>query len=261
MRRGNLQLAVTARALRQYYLYTDNNAVQPAQFIGNRVAGILFENKLDHTTYFGTNIEYIQGIHMIPLLPSSPYVRRADFVSQEWDTFFSNGRAEQVVGGWKGILFGNYATINPSAAWAFFNSSNFSPDWIDGGASLTWYLAYTAGEFFSLIISDDCDACVTVPLAIYWSILTPMRLIAADTCAQLEAARNGEKIKSPSRRGFGNWFVIPYGLDMESGLWKGRVALLPCYLDVLDGGLWYNYGALIENGHFQIQTSNSQMVV
>lgn len=48
--RGNLMLAVTARALQNYFLMETNNTVQPARFIGNRATGILFENKIDHTT-------------------------------------------------------------------------------------------------------------------------------------------------------------------------------------------------------------------
>lgn len=142
--RGNLQLSILARSLKNYYLYANGNTVQPAQFVGNRVAGILFENKVDHTTYFGTNIEYIQGIHMIPLLPCTPLVRSAEFVAQEWNDFFSNGRADKVVGGWKGILYGNYATIDPRGAYKFFSDANFDSSWLDGGASLTWYLAYAA---------------------------------------------------------------------------------------------------------------------
>ncbi|KAG7124189.1 endo-1 like protein [Verticillium longisporum] len=142
--RGNLMLSVQARSLQHYYLYTKDNKVEPAQFIGNKVAGILFENKIDHTTYFGANIEFIQGIHMIPLLPSSPLIRTRQFVQEEWDVYFSNGRAQDIQGGWKGIIFGNLATLNPKAAWDFFNSTDFDPSWIDGGASLTWYLAYSA---------------------------------------------------------------------------------------------------------------------
>ncbi|KAH6678820.1 endo-1,3(4)-beta-glucanase [Plectosphaerella plurivora] len=147
--RGNLQLSVLARSLQHYYLYTSDNKVQPAQFIGNKVAGIMFENKIDHTTYFGANIEYIQGIHMIPLLPPSPLIRTRKFVQEEWDVYFSGGRAEQIQGGWRGIIFGNLATLNPRAAWDFFNARNFDPGWVDGGASLTWYLAYAAGEYWS----------------------------------------------------------------------------------------------------------------
>ncbi|ROT36608.1 family 81 glycosyl hydrolase [Sodiomyces alkalinus F11] len=142
--RGNLQLAVLARSLRHYYLYTIDNQVQPERFVGNKVAGILFENKCDHTTYFGANIEYIQGIHMIPLLAPSPFIRSKRFVDEEWDVYFSQGRAHDVEGGWRGIVFGNLATVNPTAAWDFFNQTHFDPAWIDGGASLTWYLTYAA---------------------------------------------------------------------------------------------------------------------
>ncbi|KAK6223696.1 glycoside hydrolase family 81 protein [Colletotrichum tabaci] len=142
--RSNLQLSIIARALQHYYLYKSDNAVQPPQFIGNKVAGILFENKIDHTTYFGANIEFIQGIHMIPLLAPSPLVRTPDFVREEWDVYFSGGRVDGIAGGWRGIIYGNLATIDGRAAWDFFNGSNFDPGWIDGGASLTWYLTYAA---------------------------------------------------------------------------------------------------------------------
>ncbi|KAI1369964.1 glycoside hydrolase family 81 protein [Xylaria arbuscula] len=144
--RGNLMLSVIARSLNQYYLYTTQNKVQPEKYIGNRVAGILFENKCDHTTYFGAKIEYIQGIHMLPLLPSTKFTRPTDFVKEEWATYFDKGRADKVEGGWKGILYGNLATIDPKAAWTFFTDKSFDPAWLDGGASLTWYQAYAAGK-------------------------------------------------------------------------------------------------------------------
>ncbi|OTB13358.1 glycoside hydrolase family 81 protein [Daldinia sp. EC12] len=149
--RGNLMLSIIARALNRYYLYTEDNEVQPSQFVGNRVAGILFENKCDHNTYFGGNIEYIQGIHMLPLLPSTKLTRPANFVKQEWATYFDKGRAENVEGGWKGILFANLATVDPKAAWDFFTRKDFNPGWLDGGASLTWYLAYCAGEYILVL--------------------------------------------------------------------------------------------------------------
>jgi endo-1,3(4)-beta-glucanase len=67
--RGNLMLAVQARSFPNYFLMESTNVVQPPQFIGNKVTGIIFEAKADHTTYFGTNIEYIQG--SIPSPPST----------------------------------------------------------------------------------------------------------------------------------------------------------------------------------------------
>lgn len=143
--RGNLQLSIVSRSINKYFLYQNNNDVQPANFIGNKVSGILFENKIDHTTYFGSNIEYIQGIQMIPLLPSSPLTRPKNFVSEEWEKYFSNGRVDSVAGGWKGLLYANLALINPVASWNFFAQSNFDNGWLDGGASRTFYLLLAAG--------------------------------------------------------------------------------------------------------------------
>ncbi|KAK4994938.1 endo-1,3-beta glucanase [Elasticomyces elasticus] len=143
--RGNLMLAIQARSLRNYYLLESNNTVQPPVYIGNKAAGILFENKIDHTTYFGTSIEYIEGIHMIPQMPFSAFTRSASFVREEWDTYFSNGRVDSVAGGWRGILYANLAIIDPSTSYNFFANQNFDYGLLDGGASRTWYLAYSAG--------------------------------------------------------------------------------------------------------------------
>lgn len=145
--RGSLQLSVLKRSVNNYFLYTSDNDVEPANFVGNKVAGILFENKIDHTTYFGANIEYIQGIHMLPLIPATKLVRGRRFVLEEWEQYFSNGRVDSVAGGWKGVLYGNLATVDPHRAYEWFSQSGFDTSWLDGGASLTWYLAYAAGEF------------------------------------------------------------------------------------------------------------------
>ncbi|KAF2625074.1 glycoside hydrolase family 81 protein [Macroventuria anomochaeta] len=142
--RGNLQLAVQARSLRNYFLLKSDNKNQPPQFLFNKVTGILFENKCDHVTYFGSNIEYIQGIQILPVNPSSAYTRPKDFVTEEWNTFFSNGRVDQVAGSWRGILYANLALIDPETSYNYFADPNFDYGSLDGGASRTWYLAYSA---------------------------------------------------------------------------------------------------------------------
>lgn len=138
-------LAIQARSLPAYFLMASSNTNQPPQFIGNKVTGILFENKADHATYFGMNPEYIEGIHMLPLSPPSTLTRSKTFVAEEWATYFSNGRADAVAGGWRGILYANLAIVDPQAAWNFFAAPGFDLGLIDGGASLTWYLAWCAG--------------------------------------------------------------------------------------------------------------------
>jgi endo-1,3(4)-beta-glucanase len=144
--RGNLMLAIQARSLDNYYLYRDSNEVQPHEYIGNRAAGILFQNKIDHVTYFGTNLEYTQGINMIPIMPFSTVTRRRDFVQTEWDQFFAKN-ISSITSGWRGILMANQALINPEASYQFFSNSSgeYTDQMLDGGASRTWYLAYAAG--------------------------------------------------------------------------------------------------------------------
>ncbi|KAL2213280.1 glycoside hydrolase family 81 protein [Sarocladium strictum] len=142
--RANLMLAVQTRSFRNYYYYEDNNPTQPARFIGNRVAGILFENKVHHTTFFSADIEAIQGIHMIPVHGPTGLVRNKNFIRQEWDSFFSNGRVDRFDNPWKSIAYAQYALVNPQAAWSYFASGNFQERWVDGGASRSWYMAYAA---------------------------------------------------------------------------------------------------------------------
>lgn len=179
--RGNMMLGIMRRSLDNYFLMQSNNTNQPSNFIANKVTGIvsvvispfsgailtvvqLFENKVDHTTYFGNSLEFVQGyeasrthvnlvndfhrIHMLPLLPHSSYTRQKTFVTEEWMAMFApnaSDPADKVSGGWKGILYANLALIDPQASWDFFAHPRFDYSWIDGGASRTWYLAFAAG--------------------------------------------------------------------------------------------------------------------
>lgn len=121
-----------------------NNTIQPAQFVPNFVTGILFMNKADHTTFFGRNIEFIQGIHMIPLTAISPFIRQPSFVAAEWKAKLA-GIINSLNSGWKGILMANLAISDPQTAWNFFTVGFPGSQWLDDGASLTWYLTFIAG--------------------------------------------------------------------------------------------------------------------
>ncbi|KAK9454508.1 endo-1,3(4)-beta-glucanase [Dipodascopsis uninucleata] len=142
--RGNMMLALMNRSFNSYFLLADNNAIQDPRLIGNRVTGILFENKIDHTTYFSPDIQCIQGIHMIPVTPVSSYIRSPEFCYQEWASLLQH-IVDKVNDGWKGILYANVALFDPHTSYQFFADPKFSNAWLDGGASRTWYLAYAAG--------------------------------------------------------------------------------------------------------------------
>ncbi|CAN6674358.1 glucan endo-1,3-beta-D-glucosidase 1 [Trichomonascus vanleenenianus] len=142
--RADLMLSVLSRSMDAYFYMKDNNTNQPQNFIKNKVPGITFENQLDHTTYFGTNLEYIQGIHMIPITPVSALMRQEEFVQQEWEEKLA-AIINTIDSGWTGILRINQALFDADASYEFFSQDNFNPQYLDNGASLTWYLAYSSG--------------------------------------------------------------------------------------------------------------------
>lgn len=142
---ASLILSIEKRAMGMYMLFKNSNKVMPQNFIRNKVSGILFENKIDHATYFGMNKEYIHGIHMIPITPISNYIRSTEFATEEWNEMALGQLANSIDGGWKGLLMLNSAIVDASQAFQFFSAQNFQMSWLDNGMSRTWSLAYCAG--------------------------------------------------------------------------------------------------------------------
>jgi endo-1,3(4)-beta-glucanase len=146
--RSNIQLGVLRVSVNKYFLLADDNDVQPKNFIKEKVTGILFENKIDHTTYFGNNLEYIQMIHAIPITSISSFFRTPTFVREEWDQIM-RVVAESITSGWKGISYLNLALTDPNSSWDFFAGQNFNNQFLDDGQTKTWSLAYS-GAFCSV---------------------------------------------------------------------------------------------------------------
>ncbi|KAI3404229.2 ACF2 [Candida oxycetoniae] len=145
-KRANLMLAIMKRSMNMYMLYTDDNKIEPSQFIKNKVAGISFENKIDYATYFGRGTigdEWIHGIHMLPTTPISGYIRSPKFCKEEWDQKLA-GIIDRIPDGWKGILMLNKALFDPKSSYEWFARRDWQPDQIDNGMSRTWSLAYTS---------------------------------------------------------------------------------------------------------------------
>ncbi|KAF1957052.1 endo-1,3(4)-beta-glucanase 1 precursor [Byssothecium circinans] len=160
-KRGNLQLAVQARSFNAYFYLASTNINQPARYAGNKIAGILFENKVDYATYFGALPHLIHGIHMLPPSPPSTLLRPRPWVQEEWSAHFSNDRWK-VEGGWRGILMANLALVDAKASFKFFRDGaaveegadgdgdgdgegGWDERWVDGGGSRTWYLVWAVG--------------------------------------------------------------------------------------------------------------------
>ncbi|OBA19583.1 glycoside hydrolase [Metschnikowia bicuspidata var. bicuspidata NRRL YB-4993] len=142
-----LMLRIMKTSLNMYMLFKDDNQQQPVNFRGNKVSGILFENKVDFATFFGRGTvgdEFIHGIHMIPITPVSSYIRDPIFVREEWQEKLA-GIVDRIPDGWQGLLRLNQGLFDPPTAWKWFARSDWNPALIDGGMSRTWSLAYLAG--------------------------------------------------------------------------------------------------------------------
>ncbi len=84
---------------------------------------------------------------MLPLSPSSALTRNPRFIAEEWETYFNRTAAypaSTIPAGWRGVIYGNLACIDPQQSWDFFAQQDFDMSWLDGGASRTWYLAFAA---------------------------------------------------------------------------------------------------------------------
>ncbi|KAK1982180.1 family 81 glycosyl hydrolase [Colletotrichum cereale] len=161
--RADLQLAVAARSLRSYYLMAADNDVQPPSFVDNRVAGILSERKAIHTTYFGNGTSFVQGIHMLPIVPSSAYVRAASFVRDEWDQFFAGNKSGSLgSSGFAGHCYVNLAIADEPGAvesYRFMKSQPPNSTYLDG-SSLAWDIAYTAALGGSLSSNSTSNSTI-----------------------------------------------------------------------------------------------------
>ncbi|CAN0065398.1 unnamed protein product, partial [Ectocarpus sp. 6 AP-2014] len=135
---GRLQTGVVRRSINEYFLLKDSNQNHPDDFVKNKVTGIFFESKVDYTTWFGDNVEYIHGIQNIPVTAITEFVRDAQFCQEEWDQ-----RLESVVesaeGTWNTVLYMSYATIQKNEAFEKMLTSG-----TDSGLKRAWALYWAA---------------------------------------------------------------------------------------------------------------------
>ncbi|BFZ56245.1 endo-1,3-beta glucanase [Savitreella phatthalungensis] len=215
--RANLQLSIMRRAMNDYMLLGPDNTVMPPAMINNYVAGITFENKIDHTTYFGSNLEYIQGIHMIPLTPVSAFIRQPKFVAQEWSALLG-ALAPTLTSGWKGILYANLAISNATAAYQTFSDPNYSSSWLDGGASLTWYLTYAAGLGGAGNFQLAVTASGTVPVTATVTGITSQLPVSLTSTISLSTTVSGSPVILPASSSVSVSAIFPSSVSTSGTL-------------------------------------------
>ncbi len=140
---GQIMTKVGKRSVGHYLLMEDTNTVHP-QIVPNKVVGLFFENKVDYTTWFGANREYIHGINMIPVSPINEFLRTDTFVNEEWNSVLSDlelvkDASNHRSNTWQSLLFANYAVIDKDDAMVQLSQASMDP-----GLSRAWAMYFAA---------------------------------------------------------------------------------------------------------------------
>jgi len=139
---GTTMLAFCAVTVKEFFLMQNGNEHHPADFVGNRVTGIFFQNRAFYSTWFGNKQEYIHGIQMLPLTPALLLTRTPKFCQQEWDGILRKLPLD-LNDPWTSILLsGNLAIIEPDRAYSLL--SQMDPGRMDDGLTRVWALYWAA---------------------------------------------------------------------------------------------------------------------
>eukprot|EP00644_Phytophthora_capsici_P010121 jgi/Phyca11/120544/e_gw1.41.147.1 len=141
---GKLMTRVNAHAIKTYFLIEDANQVHPANFRGNKVTGIFFDNKVDYATWFSAEKYCIHGIQMIPVSAVTEFVRTKQFVKEEWEQVLGKEAIvtrEDTGNAWLSLLYANFAMVDKQRALGVLQKAK-----MDDGLSRSWAL-YMAASF------------------------------------------------------------------------------------------------------------------
>jgi endo-1,3(4)-beta-glucanase len=113
---GRVLLATEIRGAQRYWQVDSSDGVYSEPFASNKVVGIVWGSRADHATFFGTELELIHGIQLLPFTPVSEALLEPAWVTEQYPVASASlGSAGE---GWRGLLFMEHAIIAPDAALA-----------------------------------------------------------------------------------------------------------------------------------------------
>ena len=123
---GQVMTATEIRSAQKYWQIKESSEVYPAPFKNNKAVGILWDTKVEHSTWFGTNVEWIHGIQMLPYTPMTETLLPKDWIEEEYPLLSTSlTRTNSVIEErWKGYVFMTHAIIDKNAAWTEVQSLN-----------------------------------------------------------------------------------------------------------------------------------------
>ena len=143
---GRVMLATELRSTWKYWQINDGEGVYPEPFASNKVVGILWGTKVDYSTFFGANIEFIHGIQMLPFTPITEELLRAEWVEEEYPVIQPATVSPGIGEGWKGFIYMTHAVIDPVAAWNECQTLNGYDDGNTKANTLYWLATRPGAE-------------------------------------------------------------------------------------------------------------------
>lgn len=103
-----------------FHCKVTSTEIYPEPYAGTTVVGVLWSTKVDHTTWFGANLEYIHGIQYLPVTPISEELLSVEWILKSYPVVSQSIYRETPPIGedWLGYIYMAHAVINPFDAWA-----------------------------------------------------------------------------------------------------------------------------------------------
>lgn len=143
---GRVMLATELRSTWKYWQINEGEGIYPEPFASNKVVGILWGTKVDHSTFFGANLEFIHGIQMLPFTPITEELLRAEWIEEEYPVIQPATLSPNIGDGWKGFIYMAHAVIDPVAAWDEAETLNYYDDGNTKANTLYWLATRPGAE-------------------------------------------------------------------------------------------------------------------
>ncbi|GMH38802.1 hypothetical protein BSKO_06700 [Bryopsis sp. KO-2023] len=116
---GRMLMAMEIRSTKMYWHITSKSKIYPQPFARNKVVGILWSTRVDYSTWFGLNVEFIHCIQYQPFTPITEYLLGKDWMAEAYPVLsMALSRAEPKLSEWwKGYIVMAHAIFAKDAAW------------------------------------------------------------------------------------------------------------------------------------------------
>jgi len=119
---GRLMLTTEIRSTQRYWQVDSGDGIYQEPYASNKCVGVLWSTKVDYTTFFGANIEFIHGIQVLPFTPISEQLLEEAWIQEEYPVLEVALDSPDIGEGWKGFVYMAHAVIDPGAAWTEVNT-------------------------------------------------------------------------------------------------------------------------------------------